>query len=129
MSGTWHTLRKSLEQSLLWSQELSVLSVNCLVPWEVPFPPGTVSMASIPREQAGDAERSQGPPSSCQHLHTGLKPKGMEWLKHPRTAAGLSEAVRWGTCPLHPSLSKITQEGVAALAKGMWRSPLSVSRQ
>lgn len=116
MSGTWHTLRKSLEQSLLWSQELSVLIVNCLVPWEVPFPTGTVSVTSIPREQAGDAERSQGPPSSCQHLHTGLKPKGMEWLKHPCTTAGLSEAVRWGTCPLRPSLSKITQEGVA---KGM----------
>lgn len=119
MSGTRHTLRKSLEQSLLWSPELSVLSVNCLVPWEVPFPLGTVSVTSIPREQAGDTERSQGPPSSYQHLHTGLTPKGMEWLKHPCTAAGLGEAVRWETCPFHPSLSKITQEDVAALAKGM----------
>lgn len=127
VSGTRHTLRKSLEQSLLWSRELSVLSVNCLVPWEVPFPPGTVSVTSIPREQAEDAERSQGPPSSCQHLHTGLTPKGMEWLKHPRTAAGLGEVVRWETCPLRPSLNKITPEGVAALAKETWRkSPLSL---
>lgn len=50
----------------------------------------------------------------------------MERIKHPFADAGMEELCGGG----HVSLSKITRGGgLAALAKGMERSPLSFSRE
>lgn len=50
LAPSW-CLSKSLKQSLPWSRELSVLSVNCSVQWEVPVPLGAVSVTLSPENK------------------------------------------------------------------------------
>lgn len=127
LAPSW-CLSKSLKQSLPWSRELSVLSVNCSVQWEAPVPLGAVSVTLSP-ENKQEVQRELRGHLAADSICTLTSNQGARRDRSTRTracactTAGLGEAGRWGACLLHVSPSKSTQEGSTALVKGMWRSP------